>query len=128
MAETRAERLARIRAVLDADESEIEVSAAEDTSGAWCRDGAFRSLLIDDLRWLLSQVSDTLEYRVEGWAQIDGRGPFAWSPWNGPYPEMRHATEMLAWKREHKPDMRWRITCRPAPVEVWTPVEEEEAS
>lgn len=64
MAETRAERLARIRAVLDADESEIEVSAAEDTSGAWCRDGTFRSLLIDDLRWLLSQIGADVEYCV----------------------------------------------------------------
>lgn len=113
MAETRAERLARIRAVLDADESEIEVSVAEDTSGAWCRDGAFRSLLIDDLRWLLSQVSDTLEYRVEMW--LDHAAEPGWFA-------ATSQTGSKAWAEHHVSQYgpgKYRVVS--APVQVWTP-------
>jgi hypothetical protein len=134
VSESRGERLSRIRAFTKIRRTHIAAKRST-ISYIVCavgdpETGMPINLTWDDLTWLLVQaekldalVAGDLEYRVEGWTQIDGRGPFVWSPWHGPYADLSNAQQMLESYRNG--GMRFRITCRPAPSEEWTPVEEE---
>ena len=108
MVESREDRLSRIRAAVD------DVRAIPPTDAAW----------------LLEQIPADYEYRVEGWTQIDGEGRQVWSTWNGPYPALEMAEETAAANRRYSVEvvgkpMKFRVVS--APVQVWTPVEEEQS-
>ena len=116
MAESRAERLARIRRYVES----TEVHTRE--LSAWDKDGDAVTVGLGDVEWLLEQVSGDVEYRVEvrEWKQ---RG---WAPLSGPYRSMCAADVALEQELAIAEDTdftgEYRITS--APVQMWTPIEE----
>lgn len=115
MSETRTERLARIRAQVDA----LRVDADEHLR-RWLGDDM--DLTIGDVAWLLSQIGADVEYRVE-WRGCEGRWRvierFGCA-------SLGEAMEAVSDNRAIAPEFDFRVLW--APVQVWTPVEEEEAS
>ena len=113
MAETRAERLSRIRATADQVVSQKRMFGTPRAV----------ALLPDDVLWLLSQVSDTLEYRAEGYEELNGQ----WVPlvrYGGQTPPVFGSFEEADALRAEAEGLATRVTYRPAPVQVWTPVED----
>ena len=81
--------------------------------------------MADDLRWLLSQVSDTIEYRAEGYEELNGQ----WVPlvrYSGQAPPVFGSFAEAEALRAEAEGLATRVTYRPAPVQVWTPVEEDQ--
>ena len=113
MAESREERLARIQASLDRHRAR---------NG----DGRTMAVYIDDVEWLLSQVSGELEYRVEALSALPDEMKIGeWFPYNEPgetHPEISLAREAVSIYASLYPWRTFRVAS--APVQVWT-IEEE---
>ena len=114
VAETRAERLAWLAKKL------ADPISVHRPDGPGSED--FALVMADDLRWLLAQVSGDVVYRVEAdYRESDGQ---QWMLWRGPFWVVDEAREELAKARAtDAAGMEYRLAS--APVQVWTPVEEE---
>lgn len=108
MAETRAERLARIRGYV------------EWRRGKWHVNDR-------DIAWLLAQIGDDVEYRVEERKLGADGSEWRLSPYMPePEPTYEHARGFVADALSSEgddPTHEYRVVS--APVQVWTPVEEE---
>jgi len=116
VAESRVDRLARIRAA---------VEAVEDTFGVGIHNYRVpQDVRLADVLWLLGQVSGDREYRVEMFGPV--RGEWFAIDRERITEDKAEALEWLHEERESDAEYhpeRWRITS--SPVRVWTAEEEQ---
>lgn len=116
--ESREDRLSRIRGWVKKRNFFHDWVTTYSTGGS-----ASYEMTASDIEWLLDQMPADVVYRVE--TELgDSPDDMSWCRWAGPWEERHIAQDVCDRDSTQYPKLAFRVTS--APVQVWTPIEEEQ--